>query len=184
MVNKLPNNPDYEEQLKDDSSLSALPYEYVILDIDEKRSEQKKNEFRGELTNLSDAQLFILKQIAIEEKNSEAIKIIEEERPGDLSKALEWLSLQQRYELAKSTVMPEAFCPEWVDGVYAALIDIEKISDEKTKTKKTQIFLSRLTSEELNTFASMLESYMRDIDTAKLLRQEYKRRKELEDKRK
>jgi hypothetical protein len=80
--------------------------------------------------------------------------------------------------------MPEAFCPEWVDGVYAALIDIEKISDEKTKTKKTQIFLSRLTSEELNTFASMLESYMRDIDTAKLLRQEYKRRKELEDKRK
>jgi hypothetical protein len=77
--------------------------------------------------------------------------------------------------------MPEAFCPEWGDGVYAALIDIEKISDEKTKTKKTQIFLSRLTSEELNAFASMLESYMRDMDTAKLLRQEYKRRKELED---
>ena len=59
--------------------------------------------------------------------------------------------------------MPEAYCPEWFDCVYDDLIRRGKIG--------------AYSDEELEAFASMVEYYMRDSDTAEILRKKYDKRK-------
>ena len=164
-----------KEHLLDDVK---MPYESLYL-INGEWSEEQKQEFREAIKQLSDAQLYILKQVALERKCKIAVELIEWERPWDLWKALENLSLDEKYKIARSTRMPEAFCPEWFDEVYKGLIEINKIWDEWLRISKLYERLSKCSDEELKAFASMIEDYMMDKDTAELLTKEYDRRQDL-----